>query len=135
MKRFLIMAALLFGAAPAAAQSVEVAEGDWSQIPEIERAGDQRMSGDAFGQAARLLERGGACEQSKSRKIDMTVPFIMEFSPEGSVKRIIIRRLGCPQLEALMGGVVKQLALAGEYKPTGENLANWYRSEISFSIR
>ena len=135
MKHFLIMAAVACGSFAASAQSVEVAAGDWTDIPEIRAAGIQQMSVEAVDEAEQLLSKGGPCAQGESRRIDMTVPFMIEFGPNRSVKRIIVRRLGCPQLETLMGGVVKQLALAGEYKPTGENQANWYRSQISFSLR
>ena len=135
MKRFLILAALAFGSFPASAQSVEVGSGDWSDIPPIRAAGIQRMSVEAVEQAERLLSKGGACAQGEIRSIDIEVPFLIEFGANRSVKRIVVKRIGCPQLEVLMGGVVKQLALAGEYKPTGENQANWYRSEISFSLQ
>ena len=89
---------------------------------------------DAFNRAEAILGKGGVCETS-SKPISLRVPFLLEFGTDKSVKRIVVRRLRCEQLESLMGGVVKQLVSWGEYEPTGENLANWYRSEISFEIR
>lgn len=132
--RNLLLLGLALLAAPSAAQQVEVAEGNWSAIPEVRSAGHGRMSDRALDSAAALLGRGGACATGTSR-IDMTVPFLLEFDPDGKgVRRVVVRRSGCAELEKLIGGVVLTLAKQGEYRPTGENMAHWYRGQISFAI-
>jgi hypothetical protein len=132
--RSLLIAALAFTATPSAAQQVEVAEGNWSDIPQVRAAGHGRMSDRALDKAAQLLGRDGPCATGKST-IDMTVPFLLEFEPQGrAVRRIVVHKAGCVELEKLVGGVVLTLAQNGEYRPTGENLAHWYRGQISFAI-
>jgi hypothetical protein len=132
--RTLLLLSLACMSAPSAAQQVEVGEGNWSAIPQVRIAGHGRMSDRALDSAAELLGRGGACATGTS-KIDMTVPFLLEFDPDGQkVRRVVVRRSGCPALEKLIGGVVLTLAKQGEYRASGENLAHWYRGQISFAI-
>jgi hypothetical protein len=135
MKR-LLMIALLLMSAPAAAQTVLADGGDWSGVPEIQPRGEHRMS---FASMNRIeeLAKSGECTVSGlgRRQIDLSVPFILEFTPEGQVKTVVVRELGCDRLESIMGGVIIQLARAGEYKPTGENRLGWYRSELSFRLQ
>ena len=113
---------------------VSVAGGDWSNIPLVKRSGTLRISDDliskiesaAFGECAKP-------GQSKTR-LDMTIPFLVQFTPEGGVERVVIMRLDCPTIEQTAGGAVLQLARAGEYRPTGENVEGWYRGEIKISL-
>ena len=134
--KFLIafgLSALL--AAPAQTAPVSVAGGDWSNIPMARTAGVHRVSTDVIEQieAAAL----GECQipgQSK-RRVKLSVPFIIQFSPSGAVEQVVVQRLNCPAIEQAAGGAILTLAQKGEYQPTGENLERWYRSEIAFESR
>jgi hypothetical protein len=135
MKR-LLMIAMALTAAPAAAQSVSSAGGDWSRVPEIRALGMHRMSAESMDMIEELAKSGECAVPGLSkRKIDLTVPFVLEFKPSGEVQQVVVRKLGCDKLESIMGGVILQLARAGEYRPTGENELGWYRSELSFSLQ
>jgi hypothetical protein len=135
MKR-LLMIALLMTAAPAAAQTITSAGGDWSQVPEIRARGLHRMSSESMDRIEELAKSGECSVPGLDRnRIDLTVPFVLEFAPGGELQKVVVRKLGCEQLESIMGGVILQLARAGEYKPTGENHLGWYRSELSFSLQ
>jgi hypothetical protein len=70
--------------------------------------------------------------QSRKR-LDMTVPFVVHYAPDGTLNRIVIKRLGCAQAEGIVGGSVLELVQSGEYKSTGANSEGWYRGVISFS--
>lgn len=133
--RQVLAAALLCIGTPAVAQSVEVAGGDWSDIPQIRAAGTKTMSEDALQRIEHLLGPDGPCASGQRNSIDLRVPFLLQFGQSGSVERIVIKRTGCRQLESLLGTVVLGMAEAGEFRPTGENPANWYRSEINYAIR
>ena len=135
MKRLAIIA-LALTAAPAAAQSVSSAAGDWSQVPEIRARGQHRMSSEAMDRVEELAKSGECSVPGLRREhIELTVPFVLEFDPGGEVQRVVVRKLGCERLESIMGGVILQLARAGEYRPSGENQLGWYRSELSFSLQ
>ena len=135
MKHLLISTMLLAGTA-AHAQTVETAVGDWAGIPHIEAQGIHRMGFDWMDKME-ALAKTRECEVQGfwAKKIDLTVPFMLNFSPDGTLQRVVVRKLGCEKLESLVGGAIMQLAQAGEYRPTGQNKMGWYRSEYSFVLR
>ena len=134
--KHLLALALLVAAVPAGAQRVEVAGGDWSNVPAITAQGLQRISTKSVDKIEELA-KSGQCDVPglTRRRMDLTVPFMLQFSSDGTLQHVVVRRLGCKQLESLMAGVVTELARAGEYKPTGENQLGWYRSELALSLR
>ena len=136
MKHLLIAATAMIMASSAQAQIVQVGQGDWSSVPAIQARGQLRL-GDTM--LARLHDLGAqqVCNvRGLSRRlVDLTVPFVIRFTPQGEVEQIVVRNTGCPQLESIVAGAVLQMARAGEYRPTGENLERWYRSELSFVSR
>ena len=133
MKGFLA-AALLLVALPASAQTVEVAEGKWSNLPYAKERGLGSISSTAVARIHEVIASGDCQVEGQSRrKLDMTVPFALLFSPEGDLQKVVLQRIGCPEVEGILGGTVLELVKLGKYAPTGENSAGWYRSEISFS--
>ena len=136
MKHWIIGASLLAASASAGAQSVEVASGNWSNIPVAPTRGALRMTSDIMDRM-HALAASSPCEVRgfTRTRIDLTVPILIRFTPEGAVERVVVQRLGCPQLERMLGTIAVQMARAGEYQPTGENEERWYRSELSFVSR
>lgn len=126
-----LAAALLLGSVPAAAASVEVATGDWSNIPWAERRAYNIISGEAVDRIHKSFANG-SCKmrgQTKNR-VNLRVPFLVKFADDGSVDRIVVRKLGCPDVEAVLGSALLHQVKGGDYKATGENEALWYRSEV-----
>lgn len=135
MSRLYLLSALILAGA-ANAQSIEVAGGDWSSIPKIEAKQETLISKNAMDRVQKIVG-SKACKlagQTKNR-IDMTVPFLVQFDTSGAPARIVVARMDCPELESVMATVALGLVKSGEYKPTGANNAGWYRSDISFAIR
>ena len=133
MKRLLAMAVLL-GAVQASAATVEVVTGDWSDLPYLKQRGSEKISPMAVAQIHEVV-RTGTCTlagQGKKR-LNMTVPFAVQFEPNGTLNKIIIPKMNCAPVESIMGRVLLDLVNSGEYRSTGENQTGWYRSEISFS--
>jgi hypothetical protein len=137
MKRIVLGLSLLLAAAGTAnAQSVEIADGDWSTVPVIQPRGKVRMTADIVDRLHKIAEET-KCNISgfTPRRIDLAVPFVIQFTPQGGIGRIVLRNMRCPQLESVLGAVLLQMAQAGEYRPTGENQERWYRSELTFLSR
>jgi hypothetical protein len=134
MKRSFLALALLASAVPVAAQKVEVAEGDWSSMPMMRFVDLQSITPEAVVSIQRLVT-SGECEIAgvSKRQVDMTVPFLVRFSPNGAVEHVVLRKIGCPKAEGILAGAVLGLLKAGTFKPTGENKTGWYRSELSFA--
>ena len=130
----LVLLALLGAATAAPAATVEVATGDWSGLPLLKYRGVEHISSIAISNIHEIV-RSGQCDlpgQSR-RKLDMTVPFAVHYHPNGTLNRVILPKMNCQPVEAIMGRVVLDLVEGGEFRPTGENSEGWYRSEISFS--
>lgn len=134
--RILLTFALLASSVGAPAASIESASGDWSGLPAMKIKGAQRISAEAI---TRIHEAVAAPDCSipgqTPRRLDMRVPFAVQFAPDGTPNRVVIQRLGCAAVESVIGGAVLRLVEAGEFQPSGENEEGWYRGEISFSSR
>lgn len=132
MKMVLAIAVLF--AAPAYSQ-VSTATGNWENIPRVTKRGNQSYSAFAMTKLDAALTSDCMKRERRNQIVDVSIPFLIEFGSDKSVKRVVVKKLDCPQAEALIGGVVLELAKTGEYRPTGENQANWYRGEIELSSR
>jgi hypothetical protein len=131
-----LAATIAFTAAPAAAQTVEAAGGDWSAVPYIRAQGRMFLGPNTMASLERLAAEG-VCPTAGLRRhsIDLDIPFLLRFDARGQIQRIVVRKTGCPQLETIVGGALVLLVRQGEYKPTGDNETGWYRSDLNFSMK
>lgn len=130
------LAMVLAAAASAAAQDVDVGTGDWSAIPPVEAAGQYRMGDAQMDRIDRIAADGGCRVEGLARSaVDLRVPFVIRFGTGGAAEQVVLRDLGCPQLERLLGLVVLQLVGAGEYRAPSPGSEGWYRGEISYANR
>jgi hypothetical protein len=135
MKRLLAFV-LLASSVGASAATIEAAGGDWSDLPLLKRKGLQQISAESITRIHEAVAQSGCDLPGQSRRrLNMTVPFVVQFSPDGTPSRVVIQRLNCAAVERVIGGAVLRLVETGEYQPTGENDYGWYRSEISFTSR
>lgn len=133
MKRFLAVL-LLPIAFPAAAQTVEAAEGTWRHLPVAKERGVATISPLAITRIHEVIASGECQVPGQSaRKLDMTVSFALQFDAQGTLQRVIIPKIGCPEIEGILGGTVLELTRDGRYSPTGESAQGWYRSDITFT--
>lgn len=131
MMRFLVLAAAI-SSAPASAATIEVASGDWSNIPEIAYKGYPRVPLETAFRIQQSLANGECSLPGQSEdKFDLTVPFLVRFEPDGGVDKVVLQRLGCDRAESLTGQVLVKIIEAGGYKPsTKVNATGWYRGKI-----
>lgn len=135
MKLYALIGAMAFLAAPATAQvTVDVGRGDWSRIPHVQPRGQLRMA-DAQMDAIERIAEQGRCNVAGMRReaVDIADPFLIRYGADGSVERIVLQDLGCPELEVTLGAAVHHLARGNEYRPRGNVVPGWYRSEIAFA--
>ena len=135
MIRILLAASSALLAQSALAQSVEVAEGDWSAIPAAGLAdGPAYISEKSMSRIDRLLAEGKCPSVGNRKYVNMNVPILVQFDGGNQVQKIVVRRIGCPEVEAIVGGIATGRAKQGYYRSTGKNQTGWYRSEISYSV-
>jgi hypothetical protein len=135
MKRSWLMAAMALSATSAAAQTtVDVGTGDWSRIPEVQPRGNLRMADAQMDLIEDIAARGRCNVPGLSpQAVDINVPFLIRYGANGAVERIVLQDLHCPELEVALGAAVLHLARADEYRPRGNTVPGWYRSEIAFA--
>jgi len=128
--------ALFLASVPAAAATVEVADGNWSYLPQLEKRGNFHLSPEAI-TTIHAMAMTGECNLpgKNGNELDLTVPFAVHFNPDGSLNRIVMKRLGCPKVEGVLGGVLIDMIQSGEYRATGANQDGWYQSDVSFISR
>lgn len=132
--RLIIMGATMLSA-PLAAHSVETAKGNWSEIPLLARHHTVRLSDQALADIDTLVETGKCNAIRKNRRIDLEMDFLVEFSKDNQIKRVIVEEIGCPEVEAIAATATSQAADKGWLKPTGENDAGWYRGSITYLLK
>jgi hypothetical protein len=141
MRRFLVVG-LLLACVPApsltaASPTVEVANGDWSYLPVMRQRSNEHLSDKAIFRLHEIAQ-AGKCRlpgRFNGTRLDFGLSFAAQFNPDGSLNRIVMPRLGCPEAEGILGGVLLKMLQSGDYKPDGSSDEGWYRGELTFGVR
>ena len=125
---------LAAAAGPSSQPTVETATGDWSKLPSLEARVSDHLSTKAM---ARLhaIASGGECSlpgYSKGQLV-MRLSFAAQFDPGGSLQRIVLPKLDCPEAEGIIGGVLLKMMSGGDYRPTGKSPEGWYQGQLNFT--
>jgi len=114
---------------------VQVATGDWSQLPPLERVGYDHLSS-AIMSKVYEIGRTHRCQLpgQSGNHIYMSVTFAAQFSAQGTLRRLIIPQLNCPEAESWVGGTLVQAIEHGDYRPNAKspNSEGWYRGDLDF---
>ena len=138
MKRILAVALLLTSLpAPAlsAPPSVEVASANWNFLPLMKQKSNDHLSNKAIVRIHEIAKEGQCTSVSLRRGLlDFDMSFAAHFNPDGSLNRLVMPRLGCPEAEGILGGVLLKMIQSGEYRPDGSNEEGWYRGHLNFTV-
>jgi hypothetical protein len=125
--------ALTTGAASPVA--VETATGDWSKLRRLQTLGSDHLHTKVM---VRLHQIASQAECSlpgySAGKLDLRISFAAQYDRAGSLQRIVLPKLNCPEAEGLIGGALLDMMRGGDYRPTGKNPRGWYRGQFGFSI-
>lgn len=132
------MTILLIAAAAAALANpipVESGRADWSAYPAARLAPRQLPTAAMVARVeAMLRERSCRLQGQRADAFDIDVPYLALVQPDGTLARVVVADMGCPELETLVGEVVLGRAQAGDFRPTGETQARWYASNVNFNL-
>ncbi|HEX8526107.1 hypothetical protein [Allosphingosinicella sp.] len=133
-----MMSALLALAALASTPSaipVDAGRANWSDFPALARV-ERSLPTLGMVEEVETMLRDGQCRIAGQRptNFDITVPYLVLVQPDGSAARIVVADMGCPDLEAYVGSIVTALSQAGDFRPTGQQRARWYASNINFNL-
>lgn len=136
MNRLKTFALLLAAAStPAAAVTVETANGDWSNLPKLSQRGyehlDEKMQAKLFeiAQSQKCTSFG-----LKQGRLDLSISFATQYAPDGTLDRLVLPPLNCSEAESVIGGALLEMLKAGDFAPTGKSPAGWYRGGLGFSF-
>jgi len=137
MQHLLALALLLAPVPAAATVSVETAYGDWSQLPALHHRGYDHLSSKMMQKLFEISSEGKCVLPGRSgrlkKELNLSLSFAAHFEPDGTLTRVILPKLNCPEGEGVIGGAVLEMMRGGDYRPTGKNLDGWYRGQFSFS--
>jgi hypothetical protein len=135
MKRFLAVP-LFFAitAATAPQPVVEVATGDWSQLPQLEHRSNDYLGTNWMARLFQIAtQRKCAIPGYSYRKLDLRLSFAVQYNPDGSPARIVIPALNCPEAEAIIGGAVAAMVKKRDYAPKSLSADQlWYRGMLIY---
>jgi hypothetical protein len=119
----------------AAAVTVESATGDWSKLPVLSQRGyahfNEKMQAKLF-----EIAEGKQCPafQLTQGRLDFRITFATQYASDGTLSKLVIPQLNCPEAESVAGGAVLEMLQAGDYAPSGKSRNGWYQGEIGFSF-
>lgn len=134
MRIFPIIAATTLFVAPAYAQRVEVADGDWSDFPTLENSQTVNLGDGAMADIDRLVAAGKCDKIGNKKRIRMEIPFLAQFGADGKVERVMLNRIGCPEVETIAANAAYYAAKWGRIQPGTSNAAGWYRGLVSYIL-
>jgi len=129
----IIAAAALY--ASAGDPEVSVASGDWSNIPPVGQFGDLLISDQFADKLTSAVATNNCASAGTPKHVNVAVPFLVQFTPQGQLERVVVHRIDCPAVETIVGSVVVNMTKAGNYRPTGKNLEGWYLGQFEFESR
>jgi hypothetical protein len=96
---------------------------------------DRRMPQEDLTARADRVMKAGRCQfpgQSVDR-YSITIPYAVRIDPAGDVTRLVVKDVGCPELELLTGEVANELSKARDFRRTKTAEEQWYVSEVYYA--
>jgi hypothetical protein len=134
MRKSVLVTALVAFAIPAAAQRVDVADGDWSEFPALEKSQIVNLGPRGMANIDGLVAAGKCDKIGNKRRIRMEIPFIAQFAKNGDVEHVMLQRINCPEVESIAASAAYHAAKEGRVKPGNSNPAGWYRGVVSYIL-
>lgn len=130
----MLMIPLAALAVPAAAQQVSTGTTEWDKLPAAKIGVDDIDYSRLVRWAAQEL-KDPACRGKGMRpdRFDFDEPYAVLVQPNGAVTRIIVREMGCPGLNTVVGSTLADMAKRGKFRPTGETTPLWYGGRLAFA--
>jgi hypothetical protein len=127
--------ALSLTAGSPAPVAVGTMSADWSRLPTLQSRGYGHLSSKAMERLHEIAGEG-KCRLPgyDGRELNLRLSFAAKFDPGGSLQRIVLPQLDCPEAEGIIGGALIEMMKGGDYRPTGKNPDGWYRGQFAFSF-
>ena len=128
-----LFAALMAASAPNV--TVEAANGDWSYLPRLSQRGYEHLNTKMMAKLHEIAsQRQCQLPGYLGRRLDLRISFAAQYDPDGTLRKIVIPKLNCPEAEGVIGGALLEMIQEGDYLPTGKNPDGWYRGSFGFAF-
>ena len=136
MKRLLALPLFLATLAAAGPMpKVEVATGDWSQLPPLQSRNYDHLQSNVMQRLWEIAHAKTCTIPGYSiGNLDFRMSFAAQYNPDGSVARLIVPKLDCPEAEGILAGAVLEMIQGGDYRPTGKSEKGWYKGSLTFGF-
>ena len=119
--------------AAAADVPIQVGKFDPSAFPNAVKVDRRIPHEELTARADRVMASGQCAFPGQTRdSYSITVPYAVMIEPSGNVTKVVVKEVGCPALELLTGQVAKELAKAGDFRPTKAAADRWYVSDVYY---
>lgn len=126
---------LAAGAAAASTVSVEVANGDWSKLPQLSQRGYEHLDEKMMAKLYEIADSKKCPPFTLNQgKLDFRIGFAVQYDAGGNLTRVILPRLQCPEAESVAGGALLEMLQSGDYAATGKSRNGWYQGTLGFSF-
>jgi len=136
MKRLLALPLLLATSAAAGpGPKVEVATGEWNDLPSLESRNYDHLQSNVMQRLWEIAHAKTCTIPGYSiGNLDFRMSFAAQYNPDGSVARLIVPKLDCPEAEGILAGAVLEMIQGGDYRPTGKSEKGWYKGSLTFGF-
>jgi hypothetical protein len=118
----------------AASVPIEVGQFNPQAFPDAKKVDRRIPQEELTARVDRILKRGECTIPGQTKaEYAITVPYAVRIAPSGQVSKIVVKEMGCPQIELLTGQLARELAKAGDFKPTSNTAEQWYVSEAYYA--
>jgi hypothetical protein len=133
MKRLLALP-LLFATIAATAPKVEAVTGDWSKLPALESRGYDHLNSNVMQRLWELAsEKKCTIPGYSLRKLDLRLSFAVQYNADGSLGRLLVPAMNCPEAEGVIAGAIIEMMQGGDYRrTTAPNPDGWYQGALTF---
>ena len=135
MKSLCAFPLLLAATAAAATPSVEVANGDWSKLPQLSQRGYEHLNEKMMAKLYEIADSKQCPSFALNQgKLDFRIGFAVQYDATGNLARVVLPRLECSDAESVAGGALLEMLEAGDYAPNGKSRNGWYQGTLGFSF-
>jgi len=135
MKRLLALPLLATLIAASPLPKVEVATGDWHDLPNLESRNYDHLRSNVMQRIWEIAHARTCTIPGYSiGNLDFRMSFAAQYNPDGSVARVIVPKLDCPEAEGILAGAVVEMIQGGDYRPTGRSEKGWYKGSLTFGF-
>jgi len=137
MARFLALPFLLVTLAAASpTPNVEVVTGDLSQLPALQSRNYNHLNSKVVVRIWELAHTRICTIPGYSLgALDFRMSFAAQYNRDGSIARVVLPKLDCPEAEGILGGALVEMIQGGDYRPKARSEKGWYQGKLTFGFQ